>query len=111
MNKQLCLVTFLGALMIAGTAFAAAPEAQGPMTPAVQLFAAPDGQAAAQPSPLKLQPDRRLVDVTCTFVTNDCHYCPSHTQVQDCDFYSCYDSSTGQTTTQVRNCTACANFC
>ena len=108
MKKKLCLVTFLGTLMIAGAAFAATPEAQGPMTAAVQP-AAPDGQAA-QPSPLKPWPDELFLTVNCTFVTNDCHNC-SLGKVQDCDFYRCVDSQTGKVTTQLRNCTPCSNFC
>lgn len=109
MCRRLCLVAFLGALMVAGAAVAAAPEAQGPMTAAVQPTAAPDGQAA-QPSPLKPLPDLLFLTVNCTFVTNDCHNC-SLGKVQDCDFYRCVDSQTGQVTTQLRNCTPCANFC
>ena len=110
MMKKLCLLTCLGALMVAGAAFAATPEAQGPMTPAVQSVATPDGQAAQQPSPLKPLPGELLLTVNCTFVTNDCHNC-SLGKVQDCDFYRCVDSQTGQVTTQLRNCTPCANFC
>jgi hypothetical protein len=109
MRKKLCLVTFLGALLVAGAAFAVKPEAQGPMTLAVQPAAAQEG-LTAQPSPLQTEPDKLFLSVTCTFVTNDCHNCAAN-KVQDCDFYSCYDSSTGSTSTVLRNCTPCGNAC
>jgi hypothetical protein len=78
------------------------------MTAAVQPAAAPDGQAA-QPAPLKPLPDKLFLSVSCTFLYNDCNRCARG--VQDCDFYSCFDSSTGQTSTQLRNCSPCSNFC
>jgi|tagenome__1003787_1003787.scaffolds.fasta_scaffold19259526_1 hypothetical protein len=110
MKSMLCIVTLLGVLMITGTAFAAAPEAQGPMTAAVQPAAAPDGQAAAQPSPLQPLPDALFLSVDCTFVKNGTFLCGNHTQAHDCDEYRCVDSQTGQVTRQFRNCTPCADF-
>jgi hypothetical protein len=109
--RRLMLPTlvFLAVVLCAGAAFAAAPEAQGPMSVAVQP-AAPGDPAGIQPSPLKLQPEKVFRAATCTFQYSDCFSCGIR-KIQACDVYSCYDPATGQTTTQKSCATPCGNIC